>query len=395
MLIKNCSLKYTKYDEGLYDILIENGKIKEIGKDLQKESAIDAKGAIVTAGLIEPHCHMGVYDTATPEGIDGNEYTNPITIGLRGIDALNFFDSAYDVALRNGITTLVCGPGSANIMGGSFAAVKSFGRDLKKRIVKAETTLKMALGENPKFAYGKKGKAPSTRMMSAALMRENLYKAKEYWQKYKAHKLEVDAGKNPQQFNYDLNLHSLMRVFDGMIVKIHAHQADDIMTAVRISEEFGINYTIDHCTEGHLIIDFLKEHNTKAILGPVLGGKSKFEVRNKSLKNAGIFEKAGLFFAIMTDHPVIPVECQRMQISQLIKYGLSRQMALDAITKNAAIMTGIEDRVGSIEIGKDGDIVIWDSDPFDTFSHAKMVIVDGELAYENWEDRYDVDYKCS
>lgn len=396
MLIKNCELRYTKYTDGLYDIYIEDGKIKEIGKNLDIEDRkIDARGEVVTAGFVEPHCHMGIYETAVPEGMDGNEVTNPITIGLRAIDAIDPYDTAYDVALRNGVTTLVCGPGSANIMGGSFAAIKSYGKELSKRVVKEETSLKMALGENPKFAYGKRNMAPSTRMMSAALMRENFYKALEYRDNFDLYNESIAKGEKPKEFKYNLNMHSLMRAFDGMIVKIHAHQADDIITAVRIAEEFNLNYTIEHCTEGHLILDYLKEHNVKAILGPVLGGKGKFEVRNKSLENAGMFEKAGLMFAIMTDHPVIPEEAQRMHLSQLIKYGLSRQGAHDAVTINAAKINGIDDRVGELAIGKDGDLVIWNSDPFDTYALADFVLVDGKVVFYRKGELDHVDYQFS
>lgn len=396
MLIKNCELKYTEYNDGLYDIYIEDGVIQDIGKDLDYPGKIfNAEGKLVTAGFVEPHCHMGIYETAVPEGMDGNEITNPITIGLRAIDAIDPYDTAYDVALRNGVTTLCCGPGSANIMGGTFAAVKSHGKNLDKRLVKAETSLKMALGENPKFAYGNRHMAPSTRMMSAAMMRENFHKAREYKEQYEAYEKALENGEKPKDFKFDLNMHSLMRAFDGMIVKIHAHQSDDIITAVRIAEEFNLNYTIEHCTEGHLILDYLKEHNVKAILGPVLGGKGKFEVRNKSLENAGMFEKAGMMFAIMTDHPVIPEEAQRMHLSQLIKYGLSRQGAHDAVTINAAKINGIDDRVGELAKGKDGDVVIWDADPFDTYAHADTVLIYGRVVFDRKGQLDDVDYKFS
>lgn len=390
MLIKNCFLKYQDRSEGLKDIQIKKGKIVYIGENLETSGRlIDAGGRIVTPGFVEPHCHMGVYETAVPEGMDGNESTNPITIGLRGVDAIDPYDTAFEVALRNGVTTLVCGPGSANIMGGSFTAVKSFGDTFQSRIITREIALKMALGENPKFNYGKRGEAPATRMKSAALMREYLFKAKEYREKYRRHKEDEDS----EHFNYDMHLHSLMRAFDGMLVKIHAHQADDIMTAIRIAEEFDLNYTIEHCTEGHLIIDYLKEHKVRAILGPVLGGKSKFEVRNKSFENGRIFEESGLLFAIMTDHPVVPEESQRMQLSQMIKHGLSRQAAFDAVTKNAAKIVGLDKRVGEIAKGKDADIVIWDADPFDTYSHADVVLVDGRIAHVRRGEVEDVDYK--
>lgn len=382
-------------DEEMRDIHIDGeGKIKAIEeeidvKDYPNAEIVDAKERLVTPGLIEPHCHMGVYETAIREGMDGNESTKPATPELRAIDAIDPMDAAYDVAIRHGVTTVVAGPGSANIIGGTFAAMKTYGNILDKSLIKKEVCMKMALGENPKFNYGKRGKAPSTRMMSAAIMREQLFKAKEYYEKYKGFEKSQDKSKG---FDYDLGLHSLMRVFDGMRVKIHAHQADDILTAIRIAEEFGLRYTIDHCSEGYLIVDELKEKNVQCIIGPTVGGRGKFESRNKSLESAAILERKGIDFAIMTDHPVIPVEGQTMQLALFVKHGLSREAALKGVTINAARLTDIDNRVGSIEVGKDGDVVIWNVDPLDTMSQVGITIIDGKVVYENKGDEARVDY---
>lgn len=275
---------------------------------------------------------------------------------------------------------MVTGPGSANIIGGSFAAMKTHGKLVDQAIIKEEVCIKVALGENPKLLYGRKGQAPATRMMSAALLREELFKAREYHKNYQEYKKENDPTKG---FDYDLNLHSLMRVFDGMRMKIHAHQADDILTAIRIAEEFNLNYSIDHCTEGALIVDKLKEKKVPCILGPTAGGRSKYEIKNKSLESAAILEEAGIEFAITTDHPVTPIEGQTMQLALFVKHGLSREGALRAVTINAAKVTDIEDRVGSLEIGKDADMVIWDGEPLDYYTSPKMVFIDGQEVHIN------------
>lgn len=397
LIIKNCRLiDMVNINGEIRDIHIDDkGKIKAIEreiniKDYPNTEIIDAKERLVTPGFVEPHCHMGIYETAVREGMDGNEYTNPTIPELRAIDAIDPMDSAYDVAIRHGVTTVVAGPGSANIIGGTFAAMKTHGNILDKSLIKKEVCMKMALGENPKFSYGKRGKAPSTRMMSAALMREQLFKAREYYERFKEYEEDKDKSKG---FDYDLGLHNLMRVFDGMRVKIHAHQADDILTAIRIGEEFNLIYTIDHCTEGYLIADELKEKNVQCIIGPTVGGRGKFESRNKSLESAAILEEKGIDFAIMTDHPVIPIEGQTMQLALFVKHGLSREAALKGVTINAARLTDIDDRVGSIEIGKDGDIVIWNVDPLDTMSEVGITIIDGKVVYKRKGDEACVDYK--
>ncbi|BFN03772.1 amidohydrolase family protein [Clostridium tetani] len=399
LLIKNCNLiDMVGIHKEKYDILINKKKIFKIEKEIDEKQlenvqVVDAKGRIVTPGLIDPHCHMGVYGTATLEGMDGNETSNPSTPELRAIDAIDPMDVAYDVAIKHGVTTVVTGPGSANVIGGTFTAMKTYGNDIKDCVIKEEVCMKMALGENPKVFYGKQGKAPKTRMMNAAIMRENLFKAKEYHSKWKEYKNNTESDKNISEFKYDLGMHSLMRVFDGLRVKVHAHQSDDILTAIRICEEFGLRYTIDHCTAGYLIVDELKSKGVQCIIGPTAGGKSKLELQYKNLECARIFEESGIDFAIMTDNPVIPIEGQLMQLALFVKNGLSKETALKGITINAARLTDIDDRVGSIEIGKDADIVIWNVDPLDTMSEAGIVIIDGQVIYERKAGEIDVDYK--
>lgn len=390
LLIKNGNLITMA---GLYeqtgDILIDDGKIVKVGQvGPVPESCeiIDAAGRTVTPGLVEAHCHMGLWGTACQEEMDGNESTSPALPGLRGLDAVNPEDATFDAALRHGITTVVTGPGSGNIIGGTFMAIKTAGEDVDSRIVRQELAMKMALGENPKTNFGKRGMAPKTRMMNAAIMREQLFKAKEYYENYKVN------GQKPD-FPFDFHMHSLMRVFEGMRVKIHAHQADDIQTAIRIANEFGLRYSIEHCTEGYMIPEVLKKNNTQCLLGPTVGGKGKVETQNRSFDAGRILEEAGITFALITDAPFVPIENQLLQVALYVKNGMSREMAIRSVTLNAARITDIDARVGSIEPGKDADVVIWDVEPLATMSQAGTVIIDGRIAYQRKAGESNVDYQ--
>lgn len=384
LLIKNAFIKTmagTEFENG--SIVIEGKRIKEVGNlDLSKykdAEVIDAKGQIVTPGLIDPHCHIGGWEKGVRfEGQDVNEMTSPITPELRAIDAVYMNDGAFEATYKSGITTVNTGPGSANIIGGTFTAIKTYGEVIDDVIIKAETSMKMALGENPKFSYGKNGKAPYTRMASAALMREWLTKAKEYHRKYHAWLNKEEDAKEPA---FDMKLHSLMRVFDGMIVKIHAHRTDDIATALRITKEFGLNTTIEHASEAHLMPNAVKKSGVPLIIGPVLVFAGKQEAKNKTFEAARILEENDIPFAIMTDHPVIPMEHTLIQVALFVKEGLSRETALKSITINAAKLNGIEDRVGSLEVGKDADVVIWDGDILDIMTRPEVVIIDGKVIH--------------
>lgn len=385
MIIKN-ALLYTITGENnvLGSIVIDDGKIVEVGSkvDITKYKdveIVDALGKIVTPGLVDPHCHIGIMEEGIrAEGNDTNEISGPIYPELRGIDSLYPKDMAFEYTYKAGITTVNTGPGSANVIGGTFTAIKTYGETVDEMIIKEETCMKMALGENPKMFYGKNGKTPSTRMASAALMREWLFKAKDYHKKYHAFLNKEDDAKEPA---FDMKLHSLMRVFDGMIVKIHAHRADDIMTAIRISKEFGLNSTIDHATEAYLIPKQVKESGFKLIIGPTLGMASKYELINKSFKSAKVLEDHDIQFAIMTDHPIITLDTTLVQAALFVKEGLSETKALEALTINPAILNGIEDRVGSLEVGKDADVVIWDGPLFDIMTKTEVVIIDGKIVH--------------
>jgi imidazolonepropionase-like amidohydrolase len=365
-------------------ILVENGLIKEIGESIEVKNknveVIDAQGKLVTPGLVDPHCHIGVMEEGIRfEGNDTNEMSGPVYPELRGIDSIYMKDMAFEYTYKAGITTVNTGPGSANVIGGTFTAIKTFGQTVEDVIIKEETAMKMALGENPKRVYGSSNKNPGTRMASAALMREWLFKAREYHKKYKAFLNNEEGATEP---NFDMKLHSLMRVFDGMIVKIHAHRADDIATAIRVAKEFNLNATIEHATEAYLIPDLVKKEGVPVIIGPTLGAASKYELVNKSFESARILEEKDIPFAIMTDHPVITLDTTLVQAALFIKEGLSEEKALEALTITSAKLNGIDDRVGSLEVGKDADVVIWDGPLFDIMTRPQLVMINGKVVHK-------------
>lgn len=390
ILIKNArmlSMENDNYEET--DILIANGLIKRLGqideKEYKEAMVIDANKRLVTPGLVDAHCHVGMIEsTIGSVGSDVNEFSNPITPELRGIDGIKPHDPCFSEALNAGITTVCTGPGSANIIGGTFCALKTKGKTVNEMVVKEELAMKMALGENPKRCYGDNKKTPMTRMASAALMREWLFKAKDYHEKKLKYYEELKQGnKNAVLVPFDMKLESLSRVFEGLKVKIHAHQADDIFTAMRIIKEFGLDATIEHCTEGYLIADTLKEFGQSCIIGPTFGSKSKYELKEKSFDSGRILKEHGILFAIMTDHPVVPLESTLTQASLFVKAGLSEIDTLKALTINPAKLVGLDNRIGSIKEGKDADIVIWSGDPFHYMTHTDVVILNGVIEKNN------------
>lgn len=388
ILIKHANLlSMADINYEICDILIDNGTIKKIGtiqeNDYPKATVIDAKKNFVTPGIVDPHCHIGIFEEAIGfEGADGNEMTSPITPELRAIDAIKPQDVAFAESLEAGVTTVCTGPGSANLIGGTFCVMKTFGKTMDDRIVVEESSMKMALGENPKRVYHSKSTSPSTRMASAALIRENLTKAKEYKEKLDKYYRTINANKEAVKPDFNAKMNSLARVFDGFPVKIHAHQQDDIVTAIRLIEEFGLNATIEHATEAHLIADYVKLHNQRIIIGPTLGSKSKYELRNKTFTAAKVLKDAGVDFAIMTDHPVIHLANALTQVGIFVREGLPELDGLKAVTIHAARLNYIDHKVGSIEVGKDADIVIWSGHPYHYMTKADYVFVNGEIAYK-------------
>jgi len=387
-LIKNANLvSMAQINYEMTDILVENGKIAKIGKlsekDYPEAIIIDANNQYVTPGVVDPHCHIGIFEEAIGfEGADGNEATSPITPELRAIDAIKPQDVAFQESLEAGVTTVCTGPGSANLIGGTFCIMKTYGKTMDDMIVVKESSMKMALGENPKRVYGHRTQSPSTRMASAALIREALVKAKEYKERLNDYEQSLQENKEVKKPEFNAKNDALARVFDGFPVKIHAHQQDDIVTAIRIIEEFGLNATIEHATEGYLIADYLKQHNQRVIIGPTLGSKSKYELRNKSFSAGKVLKDAGVEFAIMTDHPVIHLANALTQVGIFVRDGLDELSALRAVTIDAARLNHIDQRVGSIEVGKDADIVIWDGHPLHYLTKTSKVFVNGELVHK-------------
>jgi len=349
-------------------VLVKEDKITAVyeGTDVPPGSrVVDASGKIVMPGMIDAHCHVGIVEEIfREEGDDSNETTDPVTPHLRAIDAVYPMDLGFRDALAAGVTTIVTGPGSANIIGGEMAALKTCGTVVDEMIVRFPAGLKAALGENPKRSYGKEKKTPATRMASAAIIREALLQAQNYLKK-------EDRERN-------LKMEALARVLRREVpLRVHAHRADDIMTAVRIAGEFGVDLIIEHCTEGHLVAGQLAEKKIPVIIGPVITNRAKVEMRGLTTETAKILDEAGVRFAIMTDHPVVPVQYLAVSAAFAVKGGLSAERALEAITIEAAAILGLEQRLGSIEPGKDADIVILDRHPLDLSSRVERVYING------------------
>ena len=365
------------------DILIENGKIIEIGNNIVvplDAEVIDAQGNLVLPGFIDAHTHLGLWEDGMGfEGADGNEETDPITPHLNPIDGINPMDRSFEEARNGGITAVCSTPGSANVMGGQCIAIKTFGRRIDKMVIKNPVASKIAFGENPKSCYGQEDKAPQTRMAIAAMMRETLKEAEEYLDALLLHE-EDDENEKP---DYDMKMESLLPVLRRDIpFKVHAHRADDIFTAIRIGKEFNLKLTLDHCTEGHLIVEDLVEEGYPVVVGPSLSERSKIELRNLTFDTAGILSNAGMDVCLMTDHPVIPVHYLPICAGIAVKHGMREDKALESITINPAKVLGISDKVGSIEIGKDADIVIWDNNPLEIQSNVLYTIIDGKIVYK-------------
>ena len=356
----------------------DDGKIVSVAESIECSDAtvIDAQGRLVTPGCVDAHCHIGLDNQAMGwEGKDYNEAVDPITPQMRAIDSINPLDEAFGLALQGGVTSACTGPGSANVVGGTFVAIKLAGKRVDKMIIKNPIAMKCAFGENPKRVYGQGGKkSPSTRMGTAALLRELLFKTKRYME-------DKEAGKNP---GFDMKLEAMIPVLKGEIpLKAHAHRHDDILTSIRIAREFGVGITLDHCTDGSLIADELAEENLPAFVGPSLGSKTKIELIHKSFSTPKVLTDAGVKVSIITDSPVIPLQYLPMCAALAVKEGLSQEDAWKAITINPAESTGIGDRVGSLEPGKDGDVVIWTADPMTTVgAESAMTIVNGKIVYQ-------------
>lgn len=375
MLLKN-GLVFLLKEKGFAkrDILIEDGKIVKIEESISGDADYDCAGKYVMPGLVEAHSHIGLLETGIGwEGADGNEVSNPLTPGLRAIDAINPFDVAFEEALKGGVTVACAGPGSANVIGGQFTTIKLIGNVVEDMIIKETAAMKCAFGENPKRVYGKANKSPVTRMGIAYLLRKALTDAVNY-----KNKKEKALAEGDKYFAVDLEMEALQPVINREIpLKAHVHRADDICTAIRIAKEFNVKLTLDHCTEGFLIPEFIKEQGYPAIVGPSFGAKGKVETRDKGFFNVKVLNDAGIKVAITTDHTVTPQHSLIMCAALAVKEGLSEFEALKAVTINPAEILEIDHIKGEIAVGMDADIVIWNENPLNIQAKVETVFIEG------------------
>lgn len=381
----------TVYENGV--VHISGSKIAQVGsrEDIpvspaDGETVLDVKNTLVMPGIMEAHCHMGIMEEKKGmEGDDCNEMVDPITPCLRAIDAIHSMDAAFDDAVRAGITAAMIGPGSSNVVGGQFAVLKTRGRRVDDLIVKAPAAMKIAFGENPKVNYSGQNKSPSTRMAIAGMLRRELFEAKQYLEQ------KEKAAREGEFFQEEFNKECWIPVLKKEIpLKAHVHRVDDIYTAIRIAKEFDLRLTLDHCSEGHLIAQDLAAEGFPAIVGPDLTSRSKIEVQNMDFKTAGILNRAGVMTAITTDHPVSMIQYLPICAGLAVKAGLPLEEGYKSITIYPAIICGVDDRIGSLEPGKDADIAIFDGNPMEIFTRTLYTIIDGKVIYRFDEaDRLD------
>jgi len=384
-------------------VLVEDGRIVAVGEKVEvpeDAEVYDATGKVVMPGLIDAHCHVGLF----PDGIgwehaDGNEMTDPITPHLRALDAVHPEDQAFKELVAAGVTTVLTGPGSGNLIGGQWVCLKTVPKPSVEQMVLLEPAgMKMALGENPKWVYGEQKKAPSTRMGNAATLRTALVDAQNYlekWRRYEAdladYQAKVEAededAEEPKPPERDLKLEALGKVLRReMKARVHAHRADDMLTAIRIAEEFNLDLTLEHATEGYKIADILAEKGIPVTAGPIFFSREKYELKDMTPTNPGLMAKAGVKVAIQTDE-MSAVKYLTINAALAVREGMSEEEALKAITINPAEIIGVADRVGSLEAGKDADLVVFSGHPFDYRTVAELVLVDGQVAYKHEENR--------
>ncbi|MCQ1985606.1 amidohydrolase [Arthrobacter sp. zg-Y844] len=359
-------------------VLVEDGRIRELGPDVvvpKGAQVLDAGGQWLLPGLVDAHTHLGVHEEGEGwAGNDSNEMTDPVMAGVRALDAVNPFDTGFDDALAGGVTTANINPGSGNPIGGQAVALHTHGRYLEEMVLRAPSGLKSALGENPKRIYSDKKQTPSTRLGTAMVIRQAFMDAQNYLGK---------ADPNAR----DPHLEALAMVLKREIPwRQHAHRADDIGTALRLADEFGYDLVLDHGTEAHLLADVLAERGVPVLIGPLFTTRSKVELRGRSMANPGKLAAAGVEISIITDHPVVPINFLIYQAALAVKEGLDPDEALRAVTINPARVLGLADRLGSLEPGKDADLVLWSGNPLDVMQRALKVWIGGREVY-----RYDLD----
>lgn len=371
------------YPEGV--LHLKNGKIAAVGAKGEipiepqgDEQVLMVKEGLIMPGILEAHCHMGITEEKKGmEGDDCNETVNPLTPALRAIDAINTMDAAFDDAVRAGITGAMIGPGSSNVVGGQFVFLKTRGRRIDDLIVKEPAAMKIAFGENPKVNYSGQGKMPSTRMAIASLLRQELTEAVDYYRRKR------EAQQKNESFQEDFTKECWIPVLEKKIpLKAHVHRVDDIFTAIRIAKEFDLRMTLDHCSEGHLIARELAAEGYPAIVGPDLASRSKIEVQNMAFKTAGVLNRAGVMTAITTDHPVSLIQSLPLCAGLAVKAGLPMEEGFKALTCYPAVICGVEDRLGTLEVGKDADIAIFNGNPMEVFTRTLYTIIDGRIVYD-------------
>ncbi len=361
-------------EDGIIDcgiVLIEDNKIAAVGADVAipvDAQIIDVAGRIVTPGFIDAHTHIGIDEEIhQPIGDDCNEMTESNTAELRAMDAINYRDPAFQDAVQAGITTVMIAPGSANVFGGLITVMKTAGKTYKEMLVNGEAGLKMAFGENPKRVYGEKDKAPATRMATMAIARQGFFEAKEY------------VNKSDEDREFNLQTEHIAKALDGGIpVRAHAHRADDIMTAIRLRDEFNLDLVIEHCTDGHLIVDELVEVNVPAAIGPSFSNRAKAEMEHVTFRTPGVLASAGLDVAIITDAPCTPIQYLPICAGLAMREGMTEYDAFKALTITPAKILKVDDRMGSLKAGKDADIVVWNNHPFEIMGKPHMVYVNGK-----------------
>ncbi|QOR36811.1 amidohydrolase [Clostridium sp. 'deep sea'] len=361
-------------------VLVKNGLIEAVGTSSLKVPAgykiINAKSKCLTPGLIDAHTHLGTFgEINVPATADGNEMTNPVSPFVRGIDSFNPQDPAIKLSLQGGVTTAYTGPGSGNIIGGTGFVIKTHGNTVYDMVVQGKEAMKFALGENPKGVYKEQKKIPSTRMGNAAVMRQALMKAEDYVIKQK------QAQKEGKHFNRDLGLEQLAKVLNREYkARIHAHRADDIITAIRIAEEFNLDYSIEHCTQGYHVADILADKGCFCVIGPLIIGPYKHELWDVRMSTPAVLNKAGAKVIITMDAvtPASHTKYLAMNAGLAIRYGLDEEAAFKAITINAAELIAMSDKIGSIEVGKEADLVIFDGHPLSNFTNVEQVFIAGE-----------------
>ncbi|MGN0106516.1 MAG: amidohydrolase [Hominilimicola sp.] len=378
-LIKNAEIITMTGKNYKNGCILFNEKILYVGEEIPQgaDEIIDAEGKIVMPGLVDAHCHVGMFeDSLGFEGDDGNEDSDPVMPHLRAIDGINPFDRGFADARKAGVTAVVTGPGSANPVGGQFAAVKTYGICVDDMIIKSPAAMKMALGENPKCVYNEKEEAPVTRMGTMALIRELFIKSKEYLCQLEAYGENSEDNEKP---DFDMKLEAMIPVLRREIpVKIHAHRADDICSAIRIGKEFDVDVTIEHCSDGDAVAPILEREKLPVMLGPTLSDRSKPELRNLTFDTYKNLSDRGINVAIITDHPEITVENLPLCAAMAVKHGMNEKKALEAITVIAAKNCRIDDRIGSLVVGKDADIAVFTDLPTRFDAVCAMTFIDGK-----------------